>query len=212
MRYGCALWLAAALCFPASRLAAGEAAPPKAPEPPKAGTDHPTPKGMRFSWQEHKRPWYQHVLWYLPSRGADLLDAIGIEFGTTFSSQGAHPGVHANLHATRFMQLGIGRVYGTWAGMMGRYPVVVEQDLDEKAIGWWWRYSVGRKTLHGATPKNLEISQDEVLREYHPEVDPLGIGGTFFFGVAGVSLELKPHELLDFIAGLLTIDSRGDDY
>jgi hypothetical protein len=185
---------------------AGEAAPPK------AGTDHPAPRGMRFSWQEHRRPWYEHVLRYLPSRGADLLDVLGIEFGTTISSGSVHPGVHANIHATRFMQLGIGRVYGTWAGMMSRYPVVVEQDVDEKALGWWWRFEMSRKTLHGQTPEKLEISQEDVLRKYHPEVDPFGIGGTFFFYAVGLSFEVKLSELLDLVAGFLTLDPLGDDY
>ncbi len=211
MRRGCAVSVMALLCVLAGRGVAGQAAPP---EPPKPRTYGQTMAGAfgRFSWQEHKRPWYEHVLWYLPSRGADLLDVLGIEFGTTISSAGVHPGVAANFHATRFMQLGIGRVYGTWAGMMGRYPVVVEQDLDEKALGWWWRYDLSRKTRHGQTPEKLELSQDEVLRAYHPEVDPLGIGGSFFFYAVGFSFELKLSEMVDLIVGFATLDPMGDDY
>jgi len=213
MRYRFAMWLAAALCFSASRLAGGEAAPPKAPEPPTPRTYGQTMAGAfsRFSWQEHKRPWYEHVLRYFPNRGADLLDLLGIEFGTTISSEGVHPGVHGNIHATRFMQLGVGRVYGTWSGMMSRYPVFVEQDLDEKAAGWWWRYDVSRKTLRGATPEKLELNQSDILRQYHKEVDPLGIGGTFFFAAVGMSFELKLSELVDLIVGFATLDPMGDD-
>jgi hypothetical protein len=168
---------------------------------------HHTLGGMfgRFSWQEHKRPWYEHVLWYFPSRGADLLDIIGIEAGWGW-------GAHANFHATRFAQLGIGRTRATWAGLMSRYPVVVDQEVDEKALLWLWRFDLSRKTLSGQTPEKLELSAADILPTYHKEVDPLGLGAAFFFGTVGLSFELKPHELLDLIKGFLTIDSVGDDY
>jgi hypothetical protein len=158
----------------------------------------------KFSWQLKKRPVYQHVLWYLPSRVADLLDCVGVEIGGGL-------GIHANVHATRLLQLGIGREMSSRVGLMSRYPVVVDQELDEKAIGWWWRMDLRRETLLGQAP-DVELGEDEVARTYNKAVDPAAIGVAAFPGAFGVSAEVKLHEVLDFVKGIFLIDSLEDDY
>ena len=165
-----------------------------------------TLKGMftRFSWQRHKRPWYEHVLWYLPSRAADLLDCVGIEVG-------AGVGAHANIHATRLLQLGIGREESVRVGLMSRYPVVVDQELRERAAGWWWELDLRRNTVLGAAP-SVDICESDVARRYYKAADPAGFGVSLFPGIVGISVELKFHEVVDFVKGFATLDSRGDDY
>jgi len=202
-RKGVAVALAGLICLGVGSASAGE--PPAGPAEEPRFHQH-TLRGMfcKFSWQAKKRPWYQHVLWYVPSRLADALDMVGIGVGGGY-------GIHANVHATRFLQLAIGRHYSTWAGLMSRYPVVVDQEVDERAIGWWWRVDLSRRTRLGQAP-DLDIGEDEVLKTYHKAVDPAGVGAAVFYGIVGVSVEIKLHEVLDFLKGLVTIDSLEDDY
>ncbi|MFP4056543.1 MAG: hypothetical protein ACLF0G_06720 [Candidatus Brocadiia bacterium] len=157
-----------------------------------------------FSWQAKRRPWYHHVLWYLPSRGADLLDCVGLEIGGGI-------GMHGNVHLTRYLQLGMGREYSSRAGLMSRYPVVVDREIDETALGWYWDMALARKTLLGHA-QDLDIRAREAREGYYKEVDPAGIGVSVFPGAFGASAEVKLHEVVDFALGLFTIDSLGDDY
>jgi hypothetical protein len=158
----------------------------------------------KFSWQLNERPWYEHVLWYVPNRALDLLDCVGVEIG-------AGQGIHANVHATRLLQLGAGQASSTRVGLMSRYPLVVEEDLDEATIGWWWDLDLQRETVAGAAPA-VDLNEDQVCARYNPAVDPAGIGVAIFPGIIGANVELKLHEVLDFAKGFLTIDSLEDDH
>ncbi|MFP4056544.1 MAG: hypothetical protein ACLF0G_06725 [Candidatus Brocadiia bacterium] len=186
-------------------IAWAEEAPAEAPAAERECYKHSLKRSLcTFSWQAKKRPWYQHVLWYVPSRVADLVDCVGIELG-------AGKGAHANVHATRLLQFAGGKEASTRVGLMGRYPVVVKQDLAETAAGWWWDLDLARETTWGAAPA-VDLDAPGVCAEYHKAVDPAGIGVAVFPGVVGVSVELKLHEVLDFVKGFATIDSYGDDY
>jgi len=173
-------------------------------EAPKKKSHAPGSMFGAFSWQKNDRPWYMEVAWYLPSRGADLLDIVGIEVG-------AGIGVHANIHATRYLQLGFGREYATRAGLMSRYPLVVDVELEDKAFGWKWEFDLKRETLLGAA-ESIDIGDEDVFKGYYKEVDPAAIGLSVFPGIVGASAEIKPHEIVDFILGIFTVDSLGDDY
>ena len=191
--------LAAALCLHALPGAA------------RGATDEGKPRshslrGMlgKSSWSLKRRPLFEHVLLYVPNRLADLVDCVGIEAGAGW-------GGHVNVHATRSLQLGYGREESLRAGLMSRRPVVVEQSLSEKALGWWWELDLRRDTLMGRAD-DIDIGEDDVAKKYYKAADPVGIGLAVFPGIFGVSAEIKGHELVDFVLGFLTLDPIEDDY
>jgi len=201
MRKATLLVCLAFLCASLGSAGEGEAAKP--PARPRFHRHTLAAGFAKFSWQQKRRPWYEHVLWYLPSRAADLIDCVGIEIG-------AGVGGHFNLHATRFLQVGYGYEESYRVGLMSRYPITVAEELGDAAFLWYWKTDVLRQTVAGRPPDVL-LTEKDVAAEYHKEADPLGIGFSLFPGILGISVELKPHEVFDFLKGFLTIDSLGDD-
>ena len=203
-------WMAAAAlvaCMGMGTALAGEAAAKPAGAPPKAPTFHQhSLKRMflKFSWQAKERPFYEHVLWYLPSRVADLLDIVSFEVGVG-------KGAHANVHVTRLMQLGVGSQKSTVVGLMCRYPVVAKQELDETSLGWWTKFHDKRTTAWGPAP-DLDHTEKEAFVTYRKEFAPAGVGVSLFAGVVGINVQVRWHEFHDFVKGFLTIDAHDDDY
>jgi hypothetical protein len=109
------------------------------------------------------------------------------------------------------MQLGMGREWSTHAGLMSRYLLVVDNEIDERAAGWFWEFDLRRETLLG-TAESVDIGEGDVQKAYYKEMDPTAIGASAFVGVLGASAEVKPHEIADFVLGIFCIDALGDDY
>jgi len=196
------LGIAVALIVGGSAALAGQSA--GEPDAQPARFQHSL-KGMfaKTSIALHKRPWYEHALWYLPSRALDLVDIVGLELA-------AGRGFHANLRATRLLQLGCGRQESTRVGINSRHVGIVDEQLTESAAGWWWRLDLRRDTLRGAA-RDLDICEADVAARYCKEADPTAVGISLFAGFIGISAELRIHELGDFIKGFATIDSIEDD-
>ncbi|MFW6163801.1 MAG: hypothetical protein ACODAJ_13610 [Planctomycetota bacterium] len=193
-----ATYAAGCLLLAGAVVAAGDA-------PVRAEPFRHTLRGMfaKSSIGLKQRPWHQHVLYYLPSRALDLVDCIGLELGIG-------RGGHVNVRATRLLQVGYGYAESTRIGLESRHPGVVEEELRERAAGWWWLFELQRQPIRGGGAR-LDICEADVASRYIKEVDPAGIGVSLFAGVVGVSVELKTHEVLDFIKGFATIDSIEDD-
>jgi len=199
-----AIALAGVLVAATAVAEAGEAAAkPKAK--PKPERPQHTPKRMlgKSSVTLKKRPWYKHALLYLPSRMLDMVDCLGFEVA-------AGEGLHANVRATRLLQLGYGRQESTRAGLNSRHIGIVDEELKEKALGWWWELDLRRYNLRG-TSANLDISEADVRARYYKEADRTGVGISVFVGIFGVSAELRPRELLDLIQGFATLDPLEDE-
>ena len=58
---------------------------------------------------------------------------------------------------------------------------------------------------------HLVVGEADIGKEYHKAVDPAAIGVSLFPGIVGVSAEVKGHELIDFVLGILTLDPLDDD-
>ena len=195
-----AIALAGVLVAATAVAEAGEAAAKPKPKQPE---HTPTRILGRSSVTLKKRPWYKHALLYLPSRMLDMVDCLGFEVA-------AGEGLHANLRATRLLQLGYGHQESTRAGLNGRSIGIVDEELKEKALGWWWELDLMRYNLRG-TSANLDISEADVRARYYKEVDRAGVGISVFVGIFGVSAELRPRELLDLLEGFATLDPLEDD-
>ena len=198
------IWAAAlaGAMLAASAAAAGEPAP--GPQPPPKRLRHPL-GGIRgrSSIATKKRPWHQHVLLYLPSRALDMVDCLAFEVA-------AGEGLHANLHATRALQLGYGHQESTRVGLNGRHVGFVDEELRETALGWWWELDLKRLNLRGSSP-TLDICEADVGARYYKEADPAGVGLALFVGLFGTSVELRLYEVADLLEGFLTFDPSEDD-
>jgi hypothetical protein len=157
----------------------------------------------RSSFDLKKRPLYANILLYVPNRLYDVLDCIGLEAG-------AGKGAHVNIRLTRMLQFAYGREQSLRAGLVGRRPLMVDQQLEERAIAWWWQLDLRRETVMGAAD-DIDIGEADAAKEYYSVADPTAIGVSVFPGIVGLSAELRGHELLDLLLGLLTIDPLDDD-
>ena len=193
-----ALLIVAVAAPMAVAVAAAEAEEPKPPS-------HSL-RGMfgHSSFNLKKKTLIQNLFWYIPNRLYDVADILGLEVG-------AGTGVHANVHLTRRLQLGAGRQKSLRAGLMSRYPGMVDEQLREKAFAWWWELDLKREKVMGGT-ETLDISEADVRKKHYKEVDTAGLGVAVFAGVVGVSVELKGHELADLLLGFLTLDPLRDDH
>lgn len=155
------------------------------------------------SFNLKQRTLIQNLFWYIPNRLYDVVDILGLEVG-------GGAGVHGNVHLTRKLQLGLGRAKSLRVGLMSRYPGMVDERIREQALLWRWELDLKREKVMGGTD-TIDISETDLKKQYYKEVDTAGVGVSLFAGVVGVGVELKGHELLDLVLGILTLDPLHDD-
>lgn len=128
-------------------------------------------------------PWWSEVLLYVPNRVLDLIDIFRIDVGVG-------PSVGAVVRVTEYGQVGFREMVpgSLRVGDLGRrFPVMIETS-NEFGIG----------------PAYVESSQRKVCP------GEVGVGGDVL--VAGAYGGVCLDEVVDFLAGLVLIDLKDDDF
>ena len=170
-----------------------------------------------------KRSGARRALLFLPNVLLDLIDVVNVSFGTG-------PGLQANLHMTRYAQLGAGGSVTTKEGMIGRQIGCWHEDRFETSMACisaefikhepakW--VGVFVKPINASVgPKAWEVKSEKKGEELDQKVlnakrDLLGVGASAHVLLVAVEAELRLTEVADAVAGLLTVgfvDIRDDD-
>jgi len=153
---------------------------------------------------------------WLEARGADVMDVVGVRvaLGT---------GLGAHVRATRYLALG-----ATWIGPTERelphpkdghlrsVPCFVFGTIGR--YGGAWFEASKEYMLPGWSTRDVDplFIEREVIAGYvtpHGEADnweqAFGVGAHLF--LVGADVEVRPWEILDFVAGLVGYDPSSDD-
>jgi len=155
--------------------------------------------------------WVDKLTLYVPNRVLDLMDAFTLNIGLG-------PTAHAELRATRAVQIGGGvswtfrgekdfnRQYGfaLQNGAFGYLSPLVYEDLDRRPA-----YLLA---------KDFWLKTDGILDPKDPVYDPhtgaidfWEIGGSLGAAVIEADVSIHPIEIADALLGFFFIDLRGDD-
>jgi hypothetical protein len=129
------------------------------------------------------------VLMYLPNRLLDACDMVRLRARVG-------PGAAVGVRATTAADVYLGSYISVFAGLPGprREPEMV--------------VPVGLESLSGA---GISLADATVSGGIDPDYSPTEFGASLHLLLVGLDLGVDPVEALDLIAGLLTIDLRGDD-
>ena len=149
------------------------------------------------------------VLLYVPDRILDFLDIVSFDIHMG-------PGLLANVHATRAVQLGAG---GRAVGGVGWH--------DQRSLGFQYQTeggievltfgaqglsigSVGTSGLRaaGGSIAGLHRPSNEIYQDYR-DYWAIGASATYFIGA---DIDFHPVQLADFILGWSTYDFLNDDF
>jgi hypothetical protein len=129
------------------------------------------------------------LLAYLPNRLFDVLDFLRLRARVG-------PGLAVRARASEQIDAGIGSYATIFAGLPGPRSEV-EVPLP-----------IGLETYSG-----IELVGDaEVSGGYSPEYSPTEIGVSVHAAVVGVDVGVDPIEVVDWVAGFVLLDLRGDDF
>ncbi len=135
-------------------------------------------------------------------RLADLADIFTLQVGMGL-------GLHANAHATRAMQVGVGGTATTRLGMNRRYlGLGSESKAEISLLPFTWEFYKRESSL--GTYPSYHSSRDLPLL-YQRYRDYWAVGGEVTAAVVAVRAELHPVEIPDFLLGLVGIDFLEDD-
>ena len=159
---------------------------------------------------------------WMEARGADFMDMVGVRVGV-----GVGLGVY--VRATEWLQLGFMRRGPTETSLVGGSGTVREESFRVRGVpcamfgtigryGGLWTESTREVMLPGYSNRFDVVSP--IRREIIAGVVPLdGLAddweASFGLGVhaivLGLEAEVRPLQIVDFIAGLLGYDPAGDD-
>ena len=149
---------------------------------------------------------------YVPNRVLDIIDMVGVNVSFGVSTQ-------ANVHATRFVQLGVAQGQAHRVGTMGRQMGVVDERNRELLAGPWGYQKVRHEGLWG-TWEDIDVDirgwfwdvPVEARRVWGHKQDRLGIGATLHALLVGAQVEVRPREMADFVLSIIGIDLTKDDW
>jgi len=165
----------------------------------------------------------RRALLFLPNVLLDVIDVVNVSVGTG-------PGLQANVHATRYAQLGAGGSVTTKEGLIGRQIGCWHEDRYETSMACisaefikhepakW--VGVFVKPINAVVgPKSWEVKSDKKDEKLDPKVlnakrDLLGVGASAHALLVAVEAEVRLTEIADAVVGLLTVgfvDIRKDD-
>jgi len=155
-----------------------------APEAPASATE--TPAGERAA-----RPIGQRLLYYVPSRLADLIDPVRarVRLG---------PGFGFGLRATRPLSFYVGGHAAAFVGLRGpRSAPIPPLPVGTEADGSRAVATGNRRRAPVTVPPGYTASE-------------FGLG--FHLAIFGIDLGFDPLEVADLAGGLVLLDFRGDDF
>lgn len=164
----------------------------------------------------------RRVLLYVPNLVLDVLDIVNVNVGMG-------PGVHANVHATRYFQFGGGGSVSTKQGMIGRQVGCWHEDRYETSLtcisaeivkqtpAKWVGVlvkpldaEIGPKSWEAKAAEGKELDEKVLAAKR----DMFGVGAAAHAAVLAVEAEFRLTEVLDAVLGALTfhyVDIREDD-
>jgi ribosomal protein L35AE/L33A len=142
------------------------------------------------------------ILMYPVNRIVDLLDIIHLDFGFGL-------GLHANVHATRMLQLGAGGSAMSRLGIDGRRAGLFNETRSEISVLPFSVESYSQKGTVGNFGDYDTATQREQL--YRDIRDYYEFGASVTAGIVGVQFDIRPSGILDFLAGWATLDPQADD-
>ncbi len=139
---------------------------------------------------------------YPVNRVLDLVDLLTFQFGFGF-------GLHANVHATRFLQAGLGATTTSKLGFDGRDVGLCN---DTKAEISALCLSAERYKRQNAFGTFKDYTKKERPWLYRDHRDYWGIGEEITFFIFNLGYELHVKEAPDFLLGIFGVDYRHDDF
>lgn len=152
-----------------------------------------------------ERPLWQRIALWLPDRLLDLCDVVS--FDVAFGI-----GLYADVHVTRAVQLAAGGRTSLGVGWHdGRSLGTLLQSESGLAYGPYDAILFGSGTadVFGASRMSGAHSPFDPL--YQGVRDYWAVGGAVHALLIGVSVDVHPLEIADFVAGVFTYDWLGDD-
>lgn len=143
------------------------------------------------------------ILFYPVNRILDLLDIIHFDIGFGL-------GLHANVHATRMIQLGAGGSALSRLGLDGRHAGLFNEKRFELSV---LPFSTEKYRIDG-TLGNINDFDTATEREqlYEDVRDYFEVGAAVTAGIVGVQADIRPSGILDFLVGWAGFDPQNDDH
>ncbi|RMD79791.1 MAG: hypothetical protein D6820_07695 [Lentisphaerae bacterium] len=168
-------------------------------------------RGINLAWRVPvKRHFFTRLLLYIPDRIFDALDIVTADVNIG-------PGVYAEGHVTRMLQVGGGGKATLGIGLHTQRSLGLE-NLDAGGIHLLlfgmegaWMAKVGTSGVFSGGAGNVGIQgpKDEIYQKVY---DYWGIGGSVNAGLVGAKVEFHPLQLFDFILGFIGVDFLHDDF
>jgi len=138
---------------------------------------------------DDERSLFLGVLLYLPNRALDLIDIVRLRGRVG-------PGVAAGFRVTRAASMYAGSYASVYAGLPGPRSRKTPKS------------PIGLESLNGASLSVLDLTSGLAVG---PEYTSTEVGVSVQALLVGADVGFDPIEILDFLAGFLTIDIRDDD-
>jgi hypothetical protein len=129
-------------------------------------------------------------LMYIPNRIFDVLDIVRLRARVG-------PGFALSARATEFVDATLGGYTSVFAGLRG--------PRNEPRIPW----PVGIENYAGVEVSVVGQRDED---RFSPHYGRLEVGAGLHLILVGLDIGVDPGEVIDLAAGLLTLDTRGDDY
>ncbi len=148
----------------------------------------PAHAAERVSRDEHSLG--RKLLFYIPNRVLDLFDMVRVRLRIG-------PGLAAGVRATEPLSVYVGSYASVYAGLPGprQRP--------------WLPIPVGLETHTGVTASVADATLDAGIG---PDYSPTEIGASLHLLLVGADVGFDPMEIVDFLAGFILLDPRGDDF
>src|SRR5262245_51506207 len=149
-----------------------------------------TPRAESFA-AAHEAGLGSKLLLWIPNRLLDLFDIVRLRVRVG-------PGISVSARATEAADVAVGTHLTVFAGLPG--------PRGEKKIS----LPIGLETYAGLEVSLLEAgSEDEGTG---PRYGPTEVGAGAQALLVGIDVGVEPYDALDFLAGILFLDPRGDDF
>lgn len=129
------------------------------------------------------------LLMYIPNRIFDLFDIVRARLRVG-------PGLAVGARVTTPVSAYVGSYAAIYAGLPG--------PRQEPSIPW----PIGFESLSGVS---VSVADAAIGGPVDPDYSPTEIGASLHLLLVGADLNADPVELVDFLAGFLFLDVRGDD-
>ncbi|MEQ8822730.1 MAG: hypothetical protein RLY93_21035 [Sumerlaeia bacterium] len=163
-------------------------------------------KGIR---PDFARPWWAHVLLYLPDRFLDGVDLVTFDLHFGF-------GAYVDAHVTHMLQAMLGARAISGIGLHQGRSLGVETAA-ESGIGI---LPFGAHTMVGSRAGTSGVATGQYgvagfispyAERFQYYEDYYAIGASVTAGILGVSVDVHPVQLGDFLLGIFTFDFLNDD-